>query len=191
MQVTKQQSTANNKRVDYVFLFDSFVPGWRHEVSVELDKNYEAEVIGLNWIQNNNSSQKLDAKLHRDFHMGKMLNEINTWLALNATEEAVGMSKEKLLDLCSEYLKTYKHTGGWKTIEDWCYYAAGYFIEAHTESKVPLHERIGKRLGIQKANSDHLLHRGKAKGYFMSFGQQRTLVPTRKIVNKMKKALVV
>lgn len=190
MQVTKQQSTANNKRVDYVFSFDSFTPGWRHEVSVELNKNYEAEVIGLNWIQNNNSSKKLDAKLHRDFHMGKMLNEINTWLALNATEEAVGMSKEELLDLCSKYLKTYKHTGGWKNIEDWCYYAAGYFIEAHTESKVPLHERIGKRLGIQKANSDHLLHRGKAKGYFKSFGQQRTLVPTRKIVNKMKELLI-
>ena len=191
MQVKKQLSTEHNKRIDYVFSFDSFTPGWRHEVSVELNKNYEAEVIGLNWIQNNNSSQKLDAKLHRDFHMGKMLNEINTWLALNATEEAVGMSKEKLLDLCSDYLKTYKHTGGWKTIEDWCYYAAGYFIEAHTESKIPLHERIGKRLGIQKANSDHLLHRGKAKGYFISFGQQRTLVPTRKIVNKMKETLVI
>ena len=190
MQVIKQQDTLNNKRVDYVFSFDSFTPGWRHEVSVELNKNYEAEVIGLNWIQNNNSSKKLDAKLHRDFHMGKMLNEINTWLALNATEEAVGMSKEELLDLCSKYLKTYKHTGGWKNIEDWCYYAAGYFIEAHTESKVPLHERIGKRLGIQKANSDHLLHRGKAKGYFKSFGQQRTLVPTRKIVNKMKELLI-
>ena len=191
MQVKKQQSTANNKRVDYVFSFDSFAPGWKHEVSVELNKNYEAEVIGLNWIQNNKSSQKLDAKLHRDFHMGKMLNEINTWLALNATDEAVGMSKEKLLDLCSEYLKAYKHTGGWKTIEDWCYYAAGYFIEAHTESKIPLHERIGKKLGIQKANSDHLLHRGKAKGYFKSFGQQRTLVPTRKIVNKMKETLAI
>ena len=187
MQVKKQLSTAHNKRIDYVFSFDSFTPGWKQEVSVELNKNYEAEVIGFNWIQNNNSSQKLDAKLHRDFHMGKMLNEINTWLALNATEEAVGMSKEKLLDLCSDYLKTYKHTGGWKTIEDWCYYAAGYFIEAHTESKIPLHERIGKRLGIQKANSDHLLHRGKAKGYFMSFGQQRTLVPTRVIVRTMKK----
>jgi len=97
------------------------------------------------------------------------------------------MSKEMLLDLCSDYLKFYKHKGGWKNIEDWCYYAAGYFIEAHTESKIPLHERIGKRLGIQKANSDHLLHRGKAKGYFISFGQQRTLVPTRVIVRTMKK----
>ena len=189
MQVKKQQSTANNKRVDYVFSFDSFTPGWKHEVSVELNKNYEAEVIGLNWIQNNNSSQKLDAKLHRDFHIGKMLNEINTWLALNATDEAIGMSKEKLLDLCTAYLKSYKHRGGWKTIEDWCYYAAGYFIEAHNESSIPLHERIGKRLGIQKANSDHLLHRGKTKGYFVSFGQQRTLVPTRKVVNTMKESL--
>jgi len=52
------------------------------------------------------------------------------------------------------------------------------------------HERIGKRLGIQKANSDHLLHRGKAKGYFVSFGQQRTLVPTRKVVNTMKESLI-
>ena len=42
-------------------------------------------------------------------------------------------------------------------------------------------------LGIQKANSDHLLNRGKAKGHFISFGQQRTLVPTRVIVRTMKK----
>jgi len=189
MQVKKQVNSLGNKRIDYIFSFNDFSPGWTQEVFVELDKNYKAEIAGLNWIQNNKSSEKLDAKLHRDFHMGKMLNDINTWLALNATDEAVGMSKEKLLDLCKQYLDAYDHQGGWKSIDDWCFYAAGYFIEAHTDSKLPLHERIGNRLGIQKANSDHLLHRGKAKGYFKSFGQQRTLVPTRKIVNNMKEVL--
>ena len=132
MQVKRQVNSPGNKRIDYIFSFNDFSPGWTQEVFVELDKNYQAEVVGLNWIQNNKSSEKLDAKLHRDFHMGKMLN---------------------------------------------------------TDSKLPLHERIGNRLGIQKANSDHLLHRGKAKGYFKSFGQQRTLVPTRIIIRNMKKIL--
>ena len=56
-------------------------------------------------------------------------------------------------------------------------------------SKLQLYTISGYRLGIQKANSDHLLHRGKAKGYFKSFGQQRTLVPTRIIIRNMKKIL--
>lgn len=188
VKVTKEVIGNDKRRYDYAFSFSDYIDGWRQVVYVNLTKDFNVTMESVSWEKEDNKAVELTSTLYRDFPLGDAYDRIIQWISVNGFEDT-GVDTKNVFEYAENVIKIIDALDpkkGWRDDENWMLYASIYHQEFLKKSTQPIHQRVARRLKITPTNSAKVLQRGIAKGYFVSFGQGRSVVLSPQLIKKLK-----